>query len=75
MPSWFSLAETTGLVGKAGGDIVKVSGLSSVIIAHSASPTFVHSAYRAGAWLVIDPVRLCGRRGFDRDPKSTPGGA
>jgi hypothetical protein len=74
-PPWFSLAQTAGLVGMAGGDIVEVGGLSSVVIAHSVNPTFVHSVYRAGAWLVIDPVRLRGCLGLDRNPKPTPGGA
>jgi hypothetical protein len=73
-PPWFSLAQTAGLVALAGGDIIEVGGLSSVIIAHSVNPTFVHSAYRAGAWLVIDPVRLRGCLGFDQNSKPMPGG-
>jgi hypothetical protein len=67
-PPWYNLAQTVGLVGKAGGDLVDFGGLANVVIVHSANPSFVRALYRAGAWLVLDPVSLRGCLGFERDP-------
>jgi hypothetical protein len=73
-PPWYTLAQTAGLVGMAGGDIVDVGGLANVLIVHSANPRFVRALYRAGAWLVIDPGRLRGCLGFERDLTLASGG-
>jgi hypothetical protein len=73
-PPWFSLAQTVGLVDLAGGDIVDVGTLPSVVIVHSINPRFVRALYRAGAWLVIDPVRPRGCWGFERNRASKLGG-
>jgi hypothetical protein len=66
-PPWYSFAQTAGLVATAGGDIVDFGAIADVVIAHSDSPGFVGALYRAGAWLVIDPVGLRGCLGFARD--------
>jgi hypothetical protein len=73
-PPWYSPAQTADVVGMAGGDIVDVGGLPSVVIARSTSPGFVRALYRAGAWLVIDPVQLRGCLGFERHPAPAAGG-
>jgi hypothetical protein len=73
-PPWYGPAQTAGLVGIAGGDIVDVGGLPNVVIAHSTSPGFIRALYRAGAWLVIDPVRLRGCLGFEPHPATAPRG-
>jgi hypothetical protein len=73
-PPWFSLAQTVGLVDMAGGDIVDVGGLPSVVIVHSTNPRFVQALHRAGAWLVVDPVRPRGCWGFERNRASRLGG-
>jgi len=66
-PLWYDFAQTAGLVATAGGDIVDFGAIANVIIAHSENPGFVLALYRAGAWLVIDPVRLRGCLEFARD--------
>ncbi|WP_213671694.1 hypothetical protein [Roseococcus pinisoli] len=57
---WRGLEETAALVAAADGRIVDAGGLPNVIFAQSDSPAFVAAAYRAGAWLVLDPVLLRG---------------
>jgi hypothetical protein len=61
------------LVHAAGGGIVEVGGLSNVLIVHSADQNFVAALYQAGAWLVIDPLKLRGCLGFSQDPASPRG--
>ncbi|PZW48260.1 hypothetical protein C8P66_1057 [Humitalea rosea] len=61
---WAGLAEMVGLVAAADGAIVNVGGLSNVIIAQSDSATFSSDLYRAGAWLVLDPIVLRGCLGI-----------
>src|ERR1700690_1754433 len=73
-PPWFSLAQTVGLVDTAGGNIVDFGGLPSVVIVHSTNPRFARALHRAGAWLVIDPVRPRGCWGFERNRTSRLGG-
>ena len=73
-PPWYTLAQTVGLIARAGGDLVDVGRVTSVVIAHSASPRFVGALYRAGAWLVVDPVRLGGCLEFARDRALAAGG-
>jgi hypothetical protein len=63
-PPWYNLTQTARLVGRAGGDIVDFGGLANVVIAHSEIPGFIPALYRAGAWLVIDPVAVRGCLGF-----------
>src|ERR1700686_2894063 len=63
-PPWYNLTQTVGLVATAGGDIVGLGNIAVVVIAHSENPGFVRALYRAGAWLVIDPVGLRGCLGF-----------
>jgi hypothetical protein len=69
-PPSYDLARTIGLVDAAGGDILEVGGSTNVIIAHSADKHFVAALYRAGAWLVIDPLHLRGCLGFPQRPMS-----
>jgi hypothetical protein len=65
-PPWYNFAQTAALVATAGGDIVDFGAIADVVIAHSENPGFVRALYRAGAWLVIDPVALRGCLGFAR---------
>lgn len=74
-PFGYDLVQTVELVGAAGGDIVDLGDLANVVIVHSENPRFVRALYRAGAWLVIDPMRLGGCLGFGRTPAPAPGGA
>jgi hypothetical protein len=66
-PPWYRFDQTAGLVATAGGDVVDFGAVTDVVIAHSEKPGFVRALYRAGAWLVIDPVVLRGCIGFARD--------
>jgi hypothetical protein len=59
-PPWYNLAQTVSLVREAQGAVADMSGGRHIVIAHSNDPHFVEQLYRAGAWLVIDPVRLVG---------------
>lgn len=61
---WRGLNEMVSLVAAADGTIVDVGGASNVIIASSDSPAFITALYRAGAWLVLDPILLRGCLGF-----------
>jgi hypothetical protein len=74
-PPWYSVTQTVGLVSRAGGDLVDFGGLANVVIVHSANPRFVRALYRAGAWLVIDPVLLRGCLRVERDPPPASGAA
>ncbi|TCH99657.1 hypothetical protein EJV46_02995 [Roseococcus sp. SYP-B2431] len=57
---WKGSDAMVALVAAADGTIVDAGGLPNVIFAHSDSPGFAAAAYRAGAWLVLDPVLLRG---------------
>ena len=70
---WYNLTQTVELVATAGGDIVDFGSMADVVIAHSESAGFVRALYRAGAWLVIDPVGLRGCLGFARDSARSSG--
>ena len=74
-PFGYGLGQMVELVDAAGGDIVGLGGLTNIVIVRSEHPRFVRALYRAGAWLVIDPMRLPGCLGFGRTPESGPGGA
>jgi hypothetical protein len=75
VPFGYDLSQTVELVDAAGSDIVDLGGLTNVVIVHSENPRFVRALYRAGAWLVIDPMRPPGCLGFERTPAPAPGGA
>lgn len=70
-PPWYDLPETLALIRTANGGIVDAGGPDNMVIAQSDDPGFVDAAYRAGAWAVIDPMRLRGCVGFK--PASMPG--
>jgi hypothetical protein len=57
-PPWAGEADAANIVARSGGSIVATAGLSNVIIARSDDPAFVSTLYKAGAWLVLDSVRL-----------------
>ncbi|WP_018181185.1 hypothetical protein [Kaistia granuli] len=59
-PVWASAAETAEIVARSGGSIVAGAGVANVIIARSDNPDFVSTLYSAGAWLVLDAVKLRG---------------
>jgi len=64
-PPWYTMAQTIDLVRNTQGQIVEIGKPfrimpGTIVITHSARPDFVTAAYRAGAWLVIDPMRLRG---------------
>jgi hypothetical protein len=61
---WRGLVETAEMVAAAGGAIVDAGGLPNVVIAYSDDPAFVDALYRAGAWLVLDPLLLRGCLGL-----------
>lgn len=69
-PPWYDLPETLALIRTANGGIVDAGGPGNMVIAQSDDPAFVDAAYRAGAWAVIDPMRLRGCVGFR--PASAP---
>jgi hypothetical protein len=50
------------LVAGAGGELVDVGRLPNLVIAASDAPGFARALYKAGAWLVINPIvaRGCG---------------
>jgi hypothetical protein len=75
--SWHGLVATAEIVGAAGGALMDAGSLPNVVIAHSDDPAFVDALYRAGAWLVLDPVLLrgCLGLGAKRNPDLVKGEA
>lgn len=69
-PPWFTDGETIALIQRASGRLAETrDGIG--MIAQSNRPGFVSDLYRAGAWLVIDPMRVAGCGGS----ADIPGGA
>jgi hypothetical protein len=67
-PPWYDLRQTIALIQAADGGVADIGGPSNIVIAQSENPGFVHALYGAGAWLVIDPMRLRGCIGFKDMP-------
>jgi hypothetical protein len=59
-PPWDGLIQTAALVTMAGGKLVDSGGLSNLVVASSDSPGFASALYRAGAWLVLNPIAFHG---------------
>lgn len=57
-PFWADAAETAEIVARSGGSIVAGAGVANVMIARSDNPEFISTLYEAGAWLVLDAVKL-----------------
>jgi hypothetical protein len=57
-PPWAGETGAANIVARSGGSIVATAGLSNIIIARSDDPEFVSTLYQAGAWLVLDAVKL-----------------
>jgi hypothetical protein len=57
-PPWADAADVATIVARSGGSIVASAGLPNIIIARSDDPEFVSTLYHAGAWLVLDAVKL-----------------
>jgi hypothetical protein len=68
-PPWYRLGETVALIQDADGRIVDMRGPANLIIAHSDDPNFVQRLYGAGAWLVVDPLRLRGCVGLVQEAR------
>lgn len=56
-PPWWSPAEAFEAAGTAG-EVVRTGAVSSILIVHSQAPDLAGRLRRAGALLVLDPVRL-----------------
>ena len=59
-PPWYGLGQTISLIRAADGRVADTVGPTNIIIAYSDNPAFVEALYRAGAWLVIDPIQSRG---------------
>lgn len=59
-PPWYSTGQTISLIQDAGGRIATINPASHIVIAHSDKAGFDFDLYRAGAWLVLDPMRVRG---------------
>ncbi|WP_176593713.1 hypothetical protein [Sphingobium sp. EM0848] len=70
-PPWYTLGQTVSLIQHADGLVADMRSGRHVVIAQSNEPGFVSKLYRAGAWLVLDPIHLrgCGSTAA-RDPKA-----
>ncbi|MCG2842114.1 hypothetical protein L6Q21_14085 [Sandaracinobacter sp. RS1-74] len=65
-PPWYGPGRTFDLVAAAGGRIAYAGGPGNLVVAWSDEPGFAGRLYGAGAWLVVDPMRLRGCRGEGR---------
>ncbi|MBL6458762.1 hypothetical protein JMJ55_25845 [Belnapia sp. T6] len=66
-PLWLGPGHMLALVDEAGGILLNTGGWHNVVIARSDDPGFAAALYRAGAWLVLDAVRLRGCLGGAKD--------
>lgn len=69
VPAGHNAGRAIMLVQRAGGRVAAITPGSHIVIAHSERPRFEQDLYRAGAWLVVDPMRL---RGCGKAPSSIP---
>lgn len=60
LPPWDGPMAAAELVARAGGELVDGGGLPSVFIVTSDQPGFATALYRAGAWLVMNPITAHG---------------
>lgn len=60
LPPWDGAMQAAAIVGRAGGRLVDAGGLPDVFIVASNRPDFIAALYRAGAWLVINPLAAHG---------------
>lgn len=60
VPPGQAMGEVMAVIQQAGGGILEMRDGSYFILAHSENPDFVSKLYRAGAWLVVDPMGLRG---------------
>jgi hypothetical protein len=60
LPPWDGAIQAASLVGQAGGELVDAGGMPDIFIVTSDKPDFVAALYRAGAWLVINPIAAHG---------------
>src|SRR5579859_488807 len=67
-PPWYTMGQTVTLVRSVDDEIIDVGSLANIIIVHSERPTAVADLYRAGAWLVADPMLLRGCLGLPGPP-------
>lgn len=56
-PPWWSAAKAFEAAGSAG-EVARTGAFSSVLIVHSKDPALADRLRKAGALLVLDPVRL-----------------
>ena len=54
------LSDAANIIGRAGGQLVADGEFPNLIIAFSKGPDFAAALYRAGAWLVLDPLAAHG---------------
>lgn len=66
-PPWLGAGRMLALVDEAGGVPLDTGGWANVVIARSDAPDFAAALYHAGAWLVLDAVRLRGCLGGVKD--------
>ncbi len=61
-PPGVGVVAAAARVAGAGGELVDVGWLPNIVIAASDTPGFSRALYKAGAWLVINPIvaRGCG---------------
>ena len=59
-PPWIDAAGAFGRMADAGGEVVRVGLLDTILVGHSDDPAFVDRLHRLGAWLVLDPVAFGG---------------
>jgi hypothetical protein len=54
------LSEAANIIGRAGGELVADGEFPNLVIAFSTRSDFAAALYRAGAWLVLDPLAAHG---------------
>lgn len=60
LPPWDGTLQAAAIVGRAGGRLVDAGGLPDIFIVTSDRADFINALYRAGAWLVINPIAAHG---------------
>ena len=63
-PAGYSVDQSVALVQSVDGRVMDFGASSNLLIIQSTRPDAVRALYGAGAWLVLDPLRLRGCLGF-----------
>ncbi|MGU3576241.1 hypothetical protein ACLBWZ_11940 [Brucellaceae bacterium C25G] len=60
LPAWSNYSEAIAIIGQAHGEIISLNDQTGIALVYSDEKDFVSKIYKAGAWLVFEPLELGG---------------